>query len=367
MSSNRQPPVATTQQDHVSELKDAASLRVQLKGTAQNGVDVSLKIVLMGTGAFALPTFRHLMEAGIDDSNAHEVVGVFTQPERTGRGHHRHVNPVRVLGEEHGVPVFQPDRVNEPEMLDALRALNADVFVVAAYGQIMKKVLLDIPRLGAFNLHGSLLPKYRGAAPVQFTIWNGDPVGGVTMFQIEPALDSGPMVGVVETPITADDTSATLMARLADLSIQLTVDVLDQLDSETAVFEVQDVDQVTLAPKIQKHEGIIDWSKSATEIDCHIRAMQPWPKASTWLHLPERKSLRCILQNASPVSESSNASPGTVIAGPEGSSGLFIATGSGVLVVNGIQPEGKKPMDAAGFANGYLGKQTARFGPESDV
>ncbi|MEP3479460.1 MAG: methionyl-tRNA formyltransferase [Fuerstiella sp.] len=327
---------------------------------------MSLKIVLMGTGAFALPTFRHLMEASANDPDAHDVVGVFTQPERTGRGHHRHVNPVRVLGEEHGVPVFQPDRVNDPEMLDALRALNADVFVVAAYGQIMKQVLLDIPRLGAFNLHGSLLPKYRGAAPVQFTIWNGDPVGGVTMFQIEPALDSGPMVGVVETAITADDTSATLMSRLAELSVELTVDVLNKLDLGTADFVDQDADFVTLAPKIQKHEGVIDWGKSAVEIDCHIRAMQPWPKASTWLLLPQRKPLRCILQGATVAQASSRCEAGTVIDAPDGSSDLHIVTGDGVLAVSMIQPEGKKPMDAAGFANGYLGKQTARFGSNSD-
>lgn len=333
-----------------------------MSGAKENGVEVGLKIVLMGTGAFALPTFRQLIE-----SSDHEVVGIFTQPERTGRGHHRHVNPVRVLGEEHNVPVFQPDKVNEPEMLDALRSLEADVFVVAAYGQILKKVLLEIPRLGAFNLHGSLLPKYRGAAPVQFTIWNGDPVGGVTMFQIEPALDSGPIVGVVETQITPDDTSASLMTRLADLSVNLTGDVLNQLDAGTAVYEVQDASLVSLAPKIQKQEGVIDWNRSAREIDCHIRAMQPWPKASTWLHLPNRKPLRCILQKASAAAQSTNSVPGTIIAGPDGSSDLLIATADGVLAVDAIQPEGKKPMDSAAFANGYLGSQTARFGMESEA
>lgn len=321
----------------------------------------------MGTGAFALPTFRHLIEAATASSDAHQVVGIFTQPERTGRGHHRHVNPVRVLGEEHSVPVFQPKSVNEPETLETLRSLNADVFVVAAYGQILKQVLLDIPRLGAFNLHGSLLPKYRGAAPVQFTIWNGDPVGGVTMFQIEPALDSGPMVGVAETQIAADETSGTLMARLAELSVGLTVDVLNQLDAGTAVFELQDTNQVTLAPKIKKQDGIIDWTKSAAEIDCQIRAMQPWPKASSWLHLPDRKPLRCILQNVSPISQNSNATPGTIVDPPEGSCYLCIATGDGVLAVESIQPEGKKPMDAAGFSNGYIGKKTAIFGMDPNA
>ncbi|MCL4113693.1 UNVERIFIED_CONTAM: hypothetical protein GTU68_037676 [Idotea baltica] len=313
----------------------------------------------MGTGEFALPTFRHLMEA-----DSHEVVGVFTQPERSGRGHHRHVNPVRVLGEEHGVPVFQPDNVNEPEILDALRSLNADVFVVAAYGQILKNALLEIPRLGAFNLHGSLLPKYRGAAPVQYTIWNGDPVGGVTMFQIERSLDSGPVVGVVETKISPDDTSGTLMTRLADLSVSLTQDVLDQLDANTAVFEVQDTNLVTLAPKIQKAEGVIDWTRTAEEIDCHIRAMQPWPKASTWLHLEGRKPLRCILQSATPTNHSISGPPGNIVIEPEQKT-LLIVTGDGCLAPTSIQPQGKQAMPIEAFANGYLGGKSASFGMEA--
>lgn len=318
---------------------------------------MALKIVLMGTGAFALPTFRSLMQ-----SDSHDVVGVFTQPERTGRGHHRHVNPVRVLGEESGVPVFQPENVNEPTMLEALRSLGADVFVVAAYGQILKKTLLEIPRLGAFNLHGSLLPRYRGAAPVQYTIWNGDPVGGVTMFQIEPSLDSGPMVGVVETRITPEDTSGSLMTRLADLSVQLTADVLDQLETETAVFEPQDTNKVTLAPKIQKQDGVIDWNRTAVEIDCQIRAMQPWPKAKTWLHLEDRKPLRCILQSATPHPErTTTAAPGTIMADPEDRT-LLIVTGDGCLAPSEIQPDGKKVMTIDAFANGYLGGKSGKFG-----
>jgi len=173
---------------------------------------MSLRIVLLGTGEFALPPFRALIESD------HQVAAVYTQPDRTGRGHHRHVNQVKVLAEEHGIPVRQPERVNTPDVLDELRAFEADLFVVAAYGQIMKPDFLAIPRLGAFNLHGSLLPRHRGAAPVQYSIWKGDQDTGVTMFQIEPALDSGPMVGKVVTPVGSKETSGELMQRLADLS-----------------------------------------------------------------------------------------------------------------------------------------------------
>ena len=163
---------------------------------------MSLRIILLGTGEFALPPFRALLE-----STTHQVVGVCTQPDRTGRGHHRHVNKVKLLAEEFGTLVLQPERVNTSDSLNILRELNADLFVVAAYGQILKPEFLAIPRLGAFNLHGSLLPRHRGAAPVQYAIWKGDAQTGVTMFQIEPALDSGPMVGKVRTSIQPGETS----------------------------------------------------------------------------------------------------------------------------------------------------------------
>ncbi|MEQ9409419.1 MAG: methionyl-tRNA formyltransferase [Fuerstiella sp.] len=319
-----------------------------------------LRIALFGTGEFALPTFRALIE-----SAEHDVVGVYTQPDRTGRGHHRHVNKIKVLAEEHAVPVFQPERVNRAESLQQLRQLAADVFVVAAYGQILKPEFLAIPPLGAFNLHGSLLPRHRGAAPVQYSIWEGDRLGGVTMFQIEPALDSGPMVGRVQTEIRPDETSADLMLRLAELSIELTRDVLQQLQSGTAVFESQDETQVTLAPKIRKEDGIIDWQQSACRIDCQVRAMQPWPKASTDLLVPGRPPLRCILLQVEPVGQTAAVSAGHG-QGAVGSlipdrSSVYAVTGDGLLKIKVIQPAGKKPMDAAAFVNGYVSGSAARF------
>ena len=308
---------------------------------------MSLRIVLMGTGEFALPPFRALIE-----SDEHEVVGVYTQPDRTGRGHHRHINKVKELALEHSIPVFQPERVNTAESLAELRNLRADLFIVAAYGQIMKPDLLAIPPLGAFNLHGSLLPRHRGAAPVQYSIWKGDQITGVTIFQIEPSLDSGPMIGKVETPISPEETSGELMLRLADLSVDLTLTAVSQVATGMATFEIQDDSQATLAPKINKEDGIIDWTQSAENIDCHIRAMQPWPKAAAWLHSSNRKPLRCILFKAKPLPDVDiqQRSPGQIW---KDDKNVFVSTSAGALELLTIQPEGKKAMDAVALINGY--------------
>ncbi|MEZ6122067.1 MAG: methionyl-tRNA formyltransferase [Planctomycetaceae bacterium] len=306
---------------------------------------MALRIVLLGTGEFALPTFRALIEG-----DQHEVVAVYTQPDRSGRGHHRHVNPVKALAEAHGIPVLQPEKVNTQESLAQLKDFHADLFLVAAYGQILKPDFLAIPPLGAFNLHGSLLPRHRGAAPVQYSIWKGDRQAGVTMFRIEPALDSGPMVAKTATDIMPGETSGDLMLRLAELSVPLTITALQQLEAGTAVFEVQDAAQVTLAPKIQKEDGLIDWNQSATEIVCQIQAMQPWPKASSWLHTPDRPALRCLFLSAKAVSAEAHHFPGTV---KIDSRSLLVHAGAGQLKILSIQPEGKKAMEAESFLNGY--------------
>lgn len=320
---------------------------------------MAFRVVLMGTGEFALPSFRALIEA-----EDYETVAVYTQPDRTGRGHHSHVNRVKELAQEHNIPVFQPPNVNTPEALDELRALDADVFIVAAYGQILKPAFLAIPPLGAFNLHGSLLPRHRGAAPVQYSIWKGDKLAGVTIFQIEQSLDSGPMIGKVETEIRPAETSGDLMLRLAELSVELTLTAVSRLKDGTAEFEPQDESFVTLAPKIRKEDGVIDWSQSAFDIECQIRAMQPWPKASSRLHSDGRKPLRCIILKSQICSDtdSQERPPGSLWL--EGKR-VFVATSVGVLEVLTIHPEGKKAMDATAFINGYgISNATFRSSPE---
>ncbi|MCH7989347.1 MAG: methionyl-tRNA formyltransferase, partial [Planctomycetes bacterium] len=238
---------------------------------------MSLRLVMMGTGTFALPTFLALYESD------HQVVGLFTQPDRTGRGHHRHVNPLKNAAFEHGTPIFQPPNVNESESLDSLKSLQADLCVVAAYGQILSQDLLSIPRLGAINIHASLLPKYRGAAPIQYAILNGEQETGITLFQIEPKLDAGLILGVEKTVIHPKETSGELEERLRDVAADLTLRVIDQIDTGTVSSVPQDSAGVTRAPRIRKEQGAIDWSKTADEIGNHIRAMQPWPNPFTFL------------------------------------------------------------------------------------
>jgi methionyl-tRNA formyltransferase len=352
--SARLPELGRRHQSH----QPAAAIGVvsRVPTLSETSIIMSLRIALLGTGEFALPPFRALLE-----SKKHKVVGVCTQPDRTGRGHHRHVNQVKALAEKFNIPVLQPERVNTPESLSALRDLNADVFVVAAYGQILKPEFLAIPRLGAFNLHGSLLPRHRGAAPVQYAIWKGDEQTGVTMFQIEPALDSGPMVGKVETSIQPGETSGELMLRLADLSADLTLSVVDQLDLATAVFELQDPSLVTLSPKIRKDDGLIDWTQTAAQVECQVRAMQPWPKAVTWLHSNGRKPIRCILQQVEVAEEFSAAAarPGGIAVQDRN---MVVSCVSGHVNILKIQPEGKSAMEAHDFANGYGLSDDACFG-----
>lgn len=315
-------------------------------------------IALFGTGDFALPTFSALIEQGNP-----VVTAVYTQPDRKGRGHHRHVNQVKELALQHGIDVLQPDNVNSPESLSQLKELNADLYVVAAYGQILKPEFLQIPKLGAFNLHGSVLPKHRGAAPVQYSIWKGDRVGGVTMFQIEAGLDCGPVVGVTETEIGPEETSGDLMARLAELSIPLTKSTVAALLSGTAEFRPQDHQLATKAPKIRKEQGVINWAQTSAQIDCHIRAMQPWPKAVSELRLADRKPLPCQVFSVQLLDDGSfadvvfpEAAPGQIHVTEKSSSvgrRLLVRTGDGWLQVNRLQLTGKKSMDADALINGY--------------
>lgn len=320
-----------------------------------------LRLVLMGTGEFAAPVFRAFM------SSRHSVVALFTQPDRQGRGHHRHINPLKVLAVERGIPVFQPERVNHSEVLAQLGSLQADMFFVAAYGQILKPELLAIPRLGAFNLHGSLLPRHRGAAPVQYSIWMGDETTGVTIFRIEPALDSGPIVAHLMTQIAPDETAGELMQRLAELAVPLSLEATARIETGTAELRVQDTGGVTLAPKIRREQGVIDWSASVRQIDCLVRAMQPWPKGTTWLLHPAVPPLRCIVQriSATAVEDApAGLNPGQIVA-IHGR--LLVQTGNGLAEILRIQPEGRSSMTGQAFLNGHSICAGGRFGADGAV
>jgi len=308
-----------------------------------------LRIVMMGTGEFALPAFRGLLDS------PHAVAALVTQPDRTGRGHHQHVNPLKELAQASGIPVLQPEKASSPDSLEQLQALAADLYVVAAYGQILSTKLLQIPRLGAINVHGSLLPRYRGAAPIQYAVWHGETRTGVTIFQIVRELDAGPVLGLVETDIGPHETSGELHDRLAELAVPLTLSVLDEIESGRAAPAPQDASLATFAPRIPKEAGSIDWSQTAEQIGWHVRAMQPWPMPFTFLHRDGTEPLRLLIPEVRPVTDFSgnlgaSSTPGSILPAPPGQ--LFVATGNGPIEIIQIQPSGKRAMGAAEFLRG---------------
>ena len=315
---------------------------------------MALRLVMMGTGQFALPTFL-----GLYDS-PHQVVGLFTQPDRTGRGHHHHENPMKTVALENRTPVFQPEKANAAESLDDLHRLEPDLCVVAAYGQILSADLLGIPQRGAINLHASLLPKYRGAAPIQYAILKGETETGVTIFQIEPRLDSGPILGVVKTPIRPGETYGELETRLADLAVPLTFRVIDEIEAGSVTRQFQDPALVTKAPRLKKADGAIDWSRSADEIGWHVRGTQPWPTPFTFLLQNDRQPLRLIVTDVEPAEFTSDASPGTVLVAD--GKRLIVQSGRGSVEVRRLRPEGKREMAAAEFLHGHAVSAGDRLG-----
>jgi methionyl-tRNA formyltransferase len=325
---------------------------------------MALRLVMMATGGFALPTFRDLLEHG------YNVVGLFTQPDRTGRGHHQHVNPLKELALERGLPVFQPEKANTPEAIADLATLKPDLCVVAAYGQILSPALLAVPRLGAINLHASILPKFRGAAPIQTAILEGETETGVTIFQIEPKLDAGPMLAIDRTPIGDRETAGELESRLAVIGAELALQVVDQLANGTAEPIVQDSAQASRAPRLKKESGRIDWNRSPRQIDCQVRAFQPWPLAYSTLIIGGEKgdggsarSLRLIVLEVASAegrsSSGSDATPGTVLT--VDNKRLVVQTGAGAIEIRRLQPEGKRAMTAGEFLAGYPVRSGDRF------
>ncbi|MBI5761191.1 MAG: methionyl-tRNA formyltransferase [Planctomycetales bacterium] len=305
----------------------------------------SLRIAMLGTGDFAVPTFRALLDS------RHTVVGLVTQPERIGRGHHQHAeSEIKRTAMDRGVPVHQPENVNLSDGLAMLRSLNAELFVVAAYGQILSDELLTIPPLGAINVHASVLPKFRGAAPINYAIWRGETETGVTIIQIQPRLDAGPILAVVKTPIGLRETAGELEVRLAELGPEPSLRVIDQLLTGTLSPIPQDSAQVTRAPKLKKLQGLIDWNQPATQIDCHVRALQPWPNAFTFIHSGTKQPQRVIILEVEPRSTTSTAAPGHVLASESGR--LLVQTGTIPVEIVRLQPDGKRGMAAGEFLRG---------------
>ena len=299
-------------------------------------------VVFFGTPQFAVPTLRRLLDS------AHSVAGVITQPDRPrGRGQKITHAPVKALALERGIPVYQPDRLKPAEVADTLRAWRADLGVVAAYGRIIPEHLLTIPRLGMINVHASLLPKYRGAAPVHRAVINGDSQTGVTIMRVVKELDAGGMFAKVTRPIGPDDTSDVVETALADVGAELLITVVEQLASGTAREEPQDETQATYAPRLTKEEGLIDWTRSASDINNRVRGLYPWPHAYTFF-----KGTRLIvLRSVVAVAGASVTSPGTILRAT--SDAIHVATGDGELAILDVQPEGRRAMRAHDFLLGH--------------
>ena len=299
----------------------------------------SLRIIFAGTPDFAA---RHL-DALL--SSDHEIVGVFTQPDRpAGRGKKLMPSPVKVLAEEKGIPVFQPVSLRPQENQQLVADLQADVMVVVAYGLILPKAVLEMPRLGCLNVHGSLLPRWRGAAPIQRALWAGDTETGITIMQMDVGLDTGDMLYKLSCPITAEDTSATLYDKLAQLGPQGLLVTLTQIANGTATPTVQDETQVTYAEKLSKEEALLDWSLPAVQLERCIRAFNPWPMSYFVIDDQPVK-----VWKASVINTQAKAEPGTIIEANK--QGIQIATAEGILNLESLQPAGKKAMNTQDLLN----------------
>lgn len=297
-----------------------------------------LRIVFAGTPDFAA---RHL-QALIDSD--HQVVGVYSQPDRpAGRGKKLKASEVKTLALEHDLPVYQPESFKSEEAQQELASLNADVMVVVAYGLLLPKVVLDTPRLGCVNVHGSILPRWRGAAPIQRALWAGDAETGVTIMQMDEGLDTGDMLHIATCPITAEDTSASLYTKLAELGPPALIETLNSMAAGTAVAEPQDDNLANYAKKLSKEEADIDWQMDAAQLERNIRAFNPWPVCFTQMQENTVK-----IWQADVVEQSGEA--GTVLHSDK--QGIVIACGENALRITQLQPQGKKPMSAQDFLNG---------------
>ena len=323
-----------------------------------------MRLVMMGTGLFAEPTF-----AGILDS-AHQVVGFFTQPDRdigAERGSTRQVGPgLKELARQKSVPIVQPESINTPEGAAQLRSLNADLLVVAAYGQILSREVLEASKLGGINVHASLLPRYRGAAPIAWAIYRGETESGVTIIRMSTGLDAGDILAQEATPIGPNETAGELESRLSVIGGRLALQVIDRLAQGPIQGTQQDKALATKAPKLTKEVGLIDWSRTRDEIRRQIRAMQPWPTAYTYLLRAGQSPARMIVISARSGDAKADmpATPGSIGVEAAREGHLLVSCGDGELEIVELQPAGKKRMPAASFLRGFRPQPGDRLGPE---
>ena len=323
-----------------------------------------MRLIMFGTGPFAVPTFESLLKS------EHEVVALVTRPiADSGKRRKTAENPTRDAGEAHGLKIFDPQSANEDAFVQQLVELKADLFVVCDYGQILSRECLGAARLGGINLHGSLLPKYRGAAPINWAIYNGDLVTGITIIHMTPKLDGGPCLVKAELEIGKTETSEEIEPRLAQLGVQPVheaIEMLEKWDGDSTIGEVQDKKLATKAPRLKKTDGLIKWSQTGLQIVNQIRAFQPWPGSySDWESEKLNQPMRLIIHRASVFDlnstnetesniaasiEIENFQPGQVVIANK--THLLVKAGDSLISIERIQPAGKKPMPVQDFLRG---------------
>ena len=313
-----------------------------------------MRLLMVGTGPFAVPTFRVLHDS------YHQVVALVTAPVRLNRGKPiPGSNPMREAAEDLGVPIYDPENINDPETVKKLREFQADMMVVCDFGYILSPEALATAELGGVNLHGSLLPKYRGAAPINWAIYNGDEETGVTVIHMTPRVDAGPCIAQAAVPIEAEDTAIDVEKRLQEIGAWLIHRAIGSIEAGRIQALSQDSSQASLAPKLKKEDGLIDWSRTSLQIKNQVRAMVPWPKTYTNWKKADGKELRMIVGPVEVADDlakkeglvSESTVPGTVLVAERDR--LLVATGSGAVQLTVVQPAGKREMGAEQFLQGY--------------
>jgi len=311
-------------------------------------MEIKMKILFMGTPQFAVPSLGALLERG------YEVAAVVTQPDRPkGRKRELTPSPVKVFATERGLPVLQPEKLRSPEGVAAVSEIAPDVIVTAAYGQILPKSVLALPRLGCINVHGSLLPRYRGGAPIQRSIIDGEKVTGVTLMYMAEGLDTGDMIAKVEVPITDEDTAGTMFEKLSEAGSKLLLEWLPRIADGTAGRTPQIDEESTYAPNLSREDEKLDWSQSSRRIFDRVRGLNPMAGGFTFLDGEVFKVWGCTIPSPSDAelrSEWTEYAPGAVL--ETGAFGIRVRTGDGSIVLTDIQPAGKKALKAAEFAKG---------------
>ncbi|HHY36737.1 MAG TPA: methionyl-tRNA formyltransferase [Firmicutes bacterium] len=308
-----------------------------------------MRILFLGTPEFALISLQKLVEAG------EKVVGVVTQPDRPrGRGRKVTASPVKTFAREKGIPVYQPERLKDREVIEKLAGFAPDLIVVVAYGKILPREVLQIPPLGCINVHASLLPRYRGAAPIHWALIKGEEVTGVTTMYIDEGMDKGDIILQEEVPILPEDTAGTLHDKLAQAGARLLLDTVARIRAGTAPRIPQPAEGVTYAPPLEARDELLDWNKPARQLWFQVRGLNPWPGALThW----QGGILKVWV--VSPLE--GEATPGEVVA-VDKQAGILVGTGEGILRLEEVQPAGKRKMAASDFARGYGVKEGLFFG-----